>query len=253
MKRALPVSLVLHVLAIALLLTIRTPELPRARFTRVTPIGSPYRAPAPVKSAQHVQPLRPLPAAARTFHVPDRLTQPAPLPQPISILPDPPLISSPVARSPEPAHPLIELPPPPVRRVVAATGAFDLTIPPTQASAHAEITTGTFGNASIAAAGARPIQNAPAAILSPAEILSKPRPEYTDEARRLRIEGEVLVEVLFRASGEAHVLRTIQGLGHGLDESAIAAANAIRFRPAKRGDAAVDSTAVVHIVFQLAY
>ena len=77
-KRALPVSLVLHVLAIALLLTIRTPERPRARFARVTPIASPYRAPAPVKSAQHVQPLRPFRAAARTFHVPDRLPRPAP-------------------------------------------------------------------------------------------------------------------------------------------------------------------------------
>jgi hypothetical protein len=42
-------------------------------------------------------------------------------------------------------------------------------------------------------------------------------------------------------------------LGHGLDENAIAAARAIQFRPAKRGDTAADSTAVVHIVFQLAY
>ena len=91
------------------------------------------------------------------------------------------------------------------------------------------------------------------ALSSAAEILVKPRPAYTEEARRLRIEGEVLLEVLFEASGEARVLRTIRGLGHGLDENAIAAARAIQFRPAKRGDAAVDSTAVVHIVFQLAY
>ena len=252
MKRALPVSLALHVLAIALVLAIRTPERPPARFARVTPIASPYRAPAPVKSAQHVQPLRPLRTAARTFHVPDRLPQPAP-PKRIVIVSDPPSISFPVARSPEPAQPFIELPPPPVRRVAVATGAFDATIPPDQASVHAKITTGTFGNASIASAGARPIQNTRAAVFSAAEILSKPRPEYTDEARRLRIEGEVLLEVMFRASGEAHVLRTIRGLGHGLDENAIAAANAIRFRPAQRDGAAADSTAVVHIVFQLAF
>ena len=128
-----------------------------------------------------------------------------------------------------------------------------MTIPPNQVSVPAKITTGTFGNASIAASGARPSQNAPATMLSAAEILSKPRPEYTDEARRLRIEGEVLLEVLFEASGEARVLRTIRGLGHGLDENAIAAAREIHFRPAQRDDAAVDSTAVVHIVFQLAY
>jgi TonB family protein len=85
------------------------------------------------------------------------------------------------------------------------------------------------------------------------EILAKPRPAYTEDARRQRIEGEVLLEVLFTASGQARVLRTVRGLGHGLDESAIAAAEAIRFRPAERAGVTADSTAIVHIVFQLAY
>ncbi len=85
------------------------------------------------------------------------------------------------------------------------------------------------------------------------EILSKPRPSYTEEARRQRIEGEVLLEILFTAAGQVRVLRTVRGLGYGLDESAIAAAEAIRFRPAERAGVAADSTAIVHIVFQLAY
>jgi TonB family protein len=85
------------------------------------------------------------------------------------------------------------------------------------------------------------------------EILSKPRPAYTEEARRQRIEGEVLLEILFTASGQVRVLGTVRGLGHGLDENAIAAAEAIRFRPAERAGIAADSTAIVHIVFQLAY
>lgn len=85
------------------------------------------------------------------------------------------------------------------------------------------------------------------------EILSKPRPAYTEDARRQRIEGEILLKILFAASGEVRVLSTVRGLGHGLDESAIAAAEAIRFRPAERAGIAVDSTAIVHIVFQLAY
>jgi TonB family protein len=85
------------------------------------------------------------------------------------------------------------------------------------------------------------------------EILSKPRPVYTEEARRQRIEGEVLLQILFAASGEVHVLRIVRGLGHGLDESAIAAAEAIRFRPAEQAGIAADSNAIVHIVFQLAY
>lgn len=141
----------------------------------------------------------------------------------------------------------------PVRRVLAPTQSFDGVTAAPDKIVPGKIASGTFGDASVAAAGARPSRNAPPAILSAAEILSKPRPAYTDEARRLRIEGEVLLEVLFGALGEARVLRVIRGLGHGLDENAIAAARAIQFRPAQSGGAAVDSTAVVHIVFQLAY
>jgi hypothetical protein len=42
-------------------------------------------------------------------------------------------------------------------------------------------------------------------------------------------------------------------LGHGLDESAIKAANQMRFKPAERNGSPVDSTAIVHVVFQMAY
>lgn len=91
------------------------------------------------------------------------------------------------------------------------------------------------------------------ALSTPVEILEKPRPGYTEEARRMAIEGEVLIEVLFSASGQARVSRVLRGLGHGLDEQAVDAAERIRFRPAMRGGAPVDSSAVVHIVFQLAY
>lgn len=251
MRLPLFASLGLHALAIALLLTIRAPEPPRARFARVTAIASPYRAPAPMKSRPHVPPLRPLRTVARTFRVPDRLPQPAP-PRLTLAIPDPPIIPSEAVRPPESASRFIELPPPPVRPRVAVIGAFDRTIPSNQTVAHAEITTGNFGDASTSV-GTRTSRPPGVAISSAAEILSKPRPAYTDEARRLQIQGEVLLEVLFAASGEARVLRTIRGLGHGLDENAIAAARAIEFRPAKRGDAAVDSTAIVHIVFQLAY
>ena len=59
--------------------------------------------------------------------------------------------------------------------------------------------------------------------------------------------------MIFAATGEARVLGVVRGLGHGLDESAAAAARAIRFRPAERGGEAVDFKAIVHIVFQLAY
>jgi len=86
----------------------------------------------------------------------------------------------------------------------------------------------------------------------PAEILSKPTPVYTDEARKLRIEGEVMLEVVFESSGRLRIVRVLRGLGHGLDEAATRAAEQIRFKPALRDGQPSDSTAVLHIVFQLA-
>jgi TonB family protein len=91
-----------------------------------------------------------------------------------------------------------------------------------------------------------------AAKMVPAEVTSKPTPAYTAEARNLRIEGEVVLEVVFEASGKLRILRVVQSLGHGLDEAAVHAAEQIRFKPAKRDGQPSDSTALVHIVFQLA-
>jgi TonB family protein len=85
-----------------------------------------------------------------------------------------------------------------------------------------------------------------------AEILSKPVPVYTAEARQLRIEGEVLLEVVLEATGNIHVLRVVRGLGHGLDDEAVRAAGQIRFKPASRDGHPADATVVLHIIFQLA-
>lgn len=90
------------------------------------------------------------------------------------------------------------------------------------------------------------------AATSRVEILYKPKPVYTEEARSLKLEGEVLLEVTFGANGELHVNRVVRGLGHGLDEAALNAASKIKFKPAQRNGAAVDSTAIVHVVFELA-
>ena len=88
---------------------------------------------------------------------------------------------------------------------------------------------------------------------TPVQILSKPVPVYTPEARALKLEGDVVLEVLFPASGGARVTRVVRGLGHGLDEAATRAVAQIRFTPAKRDGQPVDSASVIHVVFQLAY
>lgn len=89
------------------------------------------------------------------------------------------------------------------------------------------------------------------AQLQPVEIVYKPRPAYTPEARRLRVEGEVLLYVMFHADGSLHVNRVVKGLGYGLDDMALAAAEQIQFRPARRDGQPYDYAALVHIVFEL--
>jgi TonB family protein len=91
-----------------------------------------------------------------------------------------------------------------------------------------------------------------APTMTPVEILSKPVPVYTEEARTKKIEGEVLLEVTFEASGKAHVVKVVRGLGHGLDDAAVRAAEQMHFKPALKDGQPADSTALVHIIFQLA-
>jgi TonB family protein len=115
------------------------------------------------------------------------------------------------------------------------------------------VATGGFGTQEVAKGGpvARAVETGPAT--TSVEVTFKPQPVYTEEARNLRLQGEVLLEIMFGANGQLHVNRIVRGLGHGLDEAAIAAANKMRFKPAMRTGVPVDSTAVVHVVFQLAY
>jgi len=115
------------------------------------------------------------------------------------------------------------------------------------------IATGGFGSEQVVHQGPKIAQADTGPATTPVEITYKPNPLYTQEARDLKLEGEVLLEVSFSANGTLHVNRVVRGMGHGLDEAAIAAAGKIRFKPALRFGTPVDSVAVVHVSFQLAY
>lgn len=111
---------------------------------------------------------------------------------------------------------------------------------------------GGFGDAKAAAPSAAQPQTVRAEpIGTPVEVLSKPTPAYTDEARALKVEGDVVLEVEFASTGQVKVLRVVRGLGHGLDEMASSAAEKIRFKPATSSGRPVDFRANVTIVFRL--
>jgi TonB family protein len=96
----------------------------------------------------------------------------------------------------------------------------------------------------------------PAAVVEPVstslEVLSKPPVQYTSEARQLRVQGDVVLRVTFRASGQVVVQGVVHSLGHGLDEEARRVAEQIHFRPATRDGRPVDLTTNIVITFQLA-
>jgi TonB family protein len=138
--------------------------------------------------------------------------------------------------------------------VVASTGFGNgVAIGTGGTGTHGTVQQGSFSDQSPVTAGPRVKQTAAVSNSRPVEILFKPKPEYTDEARAKKIEGEVLLQVTFAASGEIRVERIVQGLGYGLDNAAQAAARQIRFRPAEQEGQPVDSSAIVHITFALAY
>ncbi|MGC9293328.1 MAG: energy transducer TonB [Acidobacteriaceae bacterium] len=120
--------------------------------------------------------------------------------------------------------------------------------------AHAQpgvVQQGAFHNNVVAQNAATKIASADADY-TPVQILFHPKPEYTAEAKQMHIQGEVVLEVQFAANGSVRVLRVVHGLGHGLDEQAIRAAEQTRFKPAMKNGRAVDMTTYYRIDFQLA-
>ena len=141
-----------------------------------------------------------------------------------------------------------------VRGTVASTGFGNGTAnPPPSGGKRGSVQSGGFGDASVVAEAPKK----KAADSGPADtavtILDKPRPEYTAEGRSLRLEGDVTLDVVFLSSGHVQVNRVVNGLGHGLDESASKAAQQIKFKPALREGQPVDYPARVRIEFRLAY
>ena len=82
-------------------------------------------------------------------------------------------------------------------------------------------------------------------------ILYKPNPSYSAEGREHKIQGDVVLEVIFLASGQIKVIRVVSGLGFGMDDEAIHAAQRIRFTPATHDGKPVDVSARIRIEFRL--
>jgi len=82
-------------------------------------------------------------------------------------------------------------------------------------------------------------------------ILSKERAKYTEEAREHKIQGTVVLSVIFGADGRIRDIRTVRGLPDGLTEESIFVAQRIRFNPAVRNGKPVNVRATIEYNFTL--
>jgi TonB family protein len=109
-----------------------------------------------------------------------------------------------------------------------------------------------LGHAPAPPASSSPTLAHPPARTSP-QVLYKPRPEYTPAAIQAKVEGMVSVRIRVSAAGSVTVLGVTNGLGYGLDQSAIRAVEGTRFRPAMDANGnPADWEGVVNISFQMA-
>jgi TonB family protein len=141
-----------------------------------------------------------------------------------------------------------------VRGTVASTGFGNgVANPPQGGGKRGTVSSAGFADQSVVTDAPKKKAASADSGTTPVDVLDKPRPEYTAEGRSLRIEGDVVIDVVFLANGSVQVGHVVSGLGHGLDEAAVRAAQQIKFKPAKRDGEPVDFPARVRIEFRLAY
>jgi len=80
---------------------------------------------------------------------------------------------------------------------------------------------------------------------------SVPQPSYTAEARAAAVEGRVRVQLSVDETGRVTNVRVLSGLGHGLDEAALAAARQASFEPATRCGKPSSATFTISMRFTL--
>ncbi len=87
--------------------------------------------------------------------------------------------------------------------------------------------------------------------IQPPRLLSEVKPDYTEEARRRGLQGEVVMEIVVGRDGRVRDVRVLKGLGSGLDQQAVQAVRRWTFAAATRQGRAVDVIVEVAVEFEL--
>jgi periplasmic protein TonB len=189
---------------------------------------------------------------------PPQRSTPPPTPAPTEKPVDPP-----VEKKPDPTPPVVA----PVASVAAdtqdkqGTVAGDQKTPPSQGTGSGggagtgegtgmgEGTGAGIGPGSGGGTGGGPYR--PGSGITPPSLLREVKPDYTEEARRRGIAGDVVVEIVVRSDGSVGDVRLLQRLGYGLDQRAVEAVRQWRFSPARRYGTPVDVIVEVAVEFKM--
>lgn len=87
--------------------------------------------------------------------------------------------------------------------------------------------------------------------IKPAQVIHQVDPEFSEDARKAKYQGVVVLMIEVGIDGRAHNPKVVEHAGLGLDEKAIEAVSQWRFRPAQRGGQPIASTARVEVYFHL--
>lgn len=87
--------------------------------------------------------------------------------------------------------------------------------------------------------------------VSPPSVIFKVEPEYSEEARKAKFQGTVVLFVVVDEKGNPRDLRVIRPLGLGLDQKAIEAVEKWKFRPGTKDGKPVPVQATIEVNFRL--
>jgi TonB family protein len=91
----------------------------------------------------------------------------------------------------------------------------------------------------------------PGSGITAPSIIREVKPDYTEEARRRSLAGDVVLEIVVKSDGRVGAVRVLQGLGAGLDQRAVEAVRQWQFAPARRLGTPVDVLVEVAVEFRL--
>ena len=243
--KALATSFLFQGAAVAILMLLGASQVVRSKMTQMTLLAPPppVKQPKPLKSGagggggQHspLPPLKgPLPKPAPRVFTPPLVTVDHP-----ALVLDASLIAPPDAWAA------------PTSAIGNPLGAFDGV---SGTGKHGNIGSGDGGPGS-GTRGSGPGGDAAAysvgrGITAPS-VLSKVDPEYSEEARKAKYSGAVMLSIVVNTDGRADSIKVIKSLGMGLDEKAIEAVERWRFRPGTKDGAPVRVRAQIEVNFRL--